>query len=150
MNGPMVLYVKYNMCWETMSLNFVSEATLFANVTKGVKGFLKYPEITYRLQKHQRNIQQSRGLVSEWQCSGEGTPCLLQTAPRLAGVQLKRSAQLLKDFPGDLEENFLFHIITEWIRYSLYLSNRAWADRHLPEALAVLLYWFNTNPKSPF
>lgn len=111
-NGPMILYVTYNMCWETISLNFVSEVTLFAKITKGVKGF---PKIHYRLQKHQRHIQQSMGLVSEWQCSGRGTPCVLQTAPRLTGVQLRSSAQMLKDFRGHLEESFLFRIIIEWI-----------------------------------
>lgn len=118
-NGPMILYVTYNMCWETISLNFVSEVTLFAKITKGVKGF---PKIHYRLQKHQRHIQQSMGLVSEWQCSGRGTPCVLQTAPRLTGVQLRSSAQMLKDFRGHLEESFLFRIIIEWIIQPLPLK----------------------------
>lgn len=79
------------MCGKT-SLYLVSKVTLFAKVTKGAKGFLKYPEMTYRLQKHQINIQENISLGSEWQYSGRVTSSLPQTASRLPGVQHRSSA----------------------------------------------------------
>ena len=76
------------------SLYLVSKVPLFAKVTKGAKGFLKHPEMTYRLQKHHINIQENISLGSEWQYSGRVTRSLPQTAPRLLGVQYRSSAPL--------------------------------------------------------
>lgn len=126
-----LLYMTYKSLCVGNHLYLVSKVTLFAKVTKGAKGFLKYPEMTYRLQKHQINIQENISLGSEWQYSGRVTPFLLQRAPRLSGVQHRSSAQLIERCSRRPGEKLLLCIIMEWIRIIFNLSNRAWADCYL-------------------